>query len=95
MPMPDSTVEEVRASVLRYLQMYEQGGLTLGDLAAELAVMAPAYDHAMGGIDDAFGTLLDAAYQFRRQAADGASQGAWQQELEQALTAFRRSEAAW
>jgi hypothetical protein len=89
--MPDSTVEEVRASVLRYLRMYEEGGLTLGDLAAELAIMAPAYDHAMGGIDDAFGNLLDAAFQFRQQSSGGASLGAWQQEL----TAFRRSEAAW
>jgi hypothetical protein len=93
--MPDSTVEEVRSSVLRYLRMYEEGGLTLGDLAAELAVMAPAYDHAMGGIGDSFGTLLDAAYQFRQQSRAGPAQGTWQQEMEEALTEFRRSEAAW
>ena len=46
MPAPDSTVEEVRTSVLRYLRMYEEGQLTLRDLAAELAVMAGAYEHA-------------------------------------------------
>jgi hypothetical protein len=95
MPMPDSTVEEVRSSVLRYLRSYEEGGLTLYDLAQELAVMAPAYDHAMGGIDDSFGALLDAAFQFREQGKGGVSEGAWQQELEEALTEFRRSEAAW
>ena len=82
MPAPDSTVEEVRSSVLRYLRMYEEGGLTLGDLAAELAVMAPAYDHAMGGLDDAYQQLLATAYQHRVQsAADG---GRSPQELEEA-----------
>ena len=42
MPAPDSTVEEVRASVLMYLRMYEEGKFTLGDLAAEMAALAPA-----------------------------------------------------
>jgi hypothetical protein len=93
MPAPDSTVEEVRASVLRYLRMYEEGGLTLGDLAAELAAMAPAYDHAMGGLDDAYQQLLSTAYKYRAESrADG---GLSQQEWEQAVTIFRRVEAKW
>ena len=37
MPAPDSTQEEVRTSVLKYIRMYEEGALTLGDLAAELS----------------------------------------------------------
>ncbi len=91
--MPESTVEEVRASVLRYLRMYEEGNFTLGDLAAELAVMAPAYDHAMGGIADNYGELLSVAYQYRAQSrADAATS---YEDLERVLTEFRRSEAAW
>ena len=84
MPAPDSTVEEVRASVLRYLRMYEEGQLTLRDLAAELAVMTRAYEHAMGGIADAYGALLESAAHF----------GALE-DLEQAVTEFRREEAKW
>jgi len=84
MPAPDSTVEEVRASVLRYLRMYEEGQLTLRDLAAELAVMAGAYEHAMGGIADTYGTLLESA-----------SHSGALEELEQAVTEFRREEAKW
>lgn len=88
MPAPDSTVEEVRASVLRYLRMYEEGQLTLGDLAAELAVMAGAYEHAMGGILDPYGALLAGASRFKRR------EGAFE-ELEEAVTEFRRAEARW
>jgi len=88
MPAPDSTVEEVRSSVLRYLRMYEEGQLTLRDLAAELAVMAGAYEHAMGGIPDPYGTLLASASRFERR------QGAFE-ELEHAVTEFRREEARW
>ena len=84
MPAPDSTVEEVRASVLRYLRMYEEGQLTLRDLAAELAVMTRAYEHAMGGIRDTYGTLLASAA--RSEVLE---------ELEQAVTEFRREEAKW
>ena len=88
MPAPDSTVEEVRTSVLRYLRMYEEGQLTLRDLAAELAVMAGAYEHAMGGIPDPYGALLVSAsrFQHRADALD---------ELEHAVTDFRREEAKW
>jgi hypothetical protein len=93
MPMPDSSVEEIRSSTLRYLRMYEEGNFTLSDLAAELAVMAPAYDHAMGGISDGYGELLAAAYKFRSQSA--ADPGFSAEELEEAMTEFRRSEAAW
>ncbi len=93
MPAPDSTVEEVRASVLRYLRMYEEGGLTLGDLAAELAVLAPAYDHAMGGLDDAYQQLLSTAYKYQVEARSHG--GLPQQEWEQAVTVFRRTEARW
>ncbi|MGE0405349.1 MAG: hypothetical protein AB7O65_03545 [Candidatus Korobacteraceae bacterium] len=93
MPMPDSSLEEIRASTLRYLRMYEEGSFTLGDLAAELAVMAPAYDYAMGGITDTYGDLLAAAYKFRSQSAGDASTP--YQELESAMTEFRRAEAAW
>ena len=87
MPAPDSTLEEVRASVLMYLRMYEEGKFTLNDLAAEMAVLAPAYENAMGGIGDAYGTLLGAA---RKHASAGGTQ-----ELEEAMTLFRRAEAAW
>ena len=93
MAAPDSTVDEVRASVLRYLRMYEEGSFTLGDLAAELAVMTVAYEHAMGGIGDTYGTLLASASRYRREA--GANAGASYYDLEQALTKFRREEAAW
>jgi hypothetical protein len=88
MPAPDSTVEEVRASVLRYLRMYEEGQLSLRDLAAELAVMAGAYEHAMGGIPDPYGALLASTSRFQRR--NGALE-----ELEQAVTEFRREEAKW
>ena len=87
MPAPDSTIEEVRASVLMYLRMYEEGKFTLNDLATEMAVLAPAYEHAMGGIGDAYGSLLGAA---RKHASTGSAQ-----ELEEAMTLFRRAEAAW
>ena len=93
MPAPDSTVEEVRTSVLRYLRMYEEGNFTLGDLAAELAVMAPAYDNAMGGIEDTFGNLLSTAYKYRSESQADASTS--YEDLERAVTEFRRSEAAW
>ena len=88
MPAPDSTMEEVRASVLRYLRMYEEGQLSLRDLAAELGVMSGAYEHAMGGIPDPYGVLLVNASRFER------CQGALE-ELEQAVTDFRREEAKW
>ncbi|HZU43611.1 MAG TPA: hypothetical protein VE994_13115 [Terriglobales bacterium] len=93
MPAPDSTVEEVRTSVLKYLRMYEEGQFTLNDLAADLAVMAPAYEHAMGGISDNYGDLLQAAGDYRARADANAS--ASYERLEQALTNFRRREAAW
>jgi len=92
-PAPDSTVEEVRGSVLRYLRMYEEGKFTLGDLAAEIAVMAAAYDHAMGGIDDPYGELLAAAYKYHAQSSRDARVS--YDEFEQAVTQFRRAEAAW
>ena len=88
MPAPDSTVEEVRASVLRYLRMYEEGQLSLRDLAAELAVMSGAYEHAMGGIPDPYGELLASASGFQQR-------GRGFEDLEQALTEFRRAEARW
>lgn len=87
MPAPDSTLEEVRASVLMYLRMYEEGKFTLNDLAAEMAALAPAYEHAMGGIGDSFGELLKSS---RRC---GSPEGA--QQFEEAMTAFRREEAKW
>ena len=61
MPAPDSTIEEVRTSGLRYIRMYEEWQFTLGDLAAEIAVMAPAYDHAMGGVEDPYTRLTIAS----------------------------------
>jgi len=88
MPAPDSTVEEVRTSVLRYLRMYEEGQLTLRDLAAELAVMSGAYEHAMGGIPDPYGALLVSASRLE-------GRGGSLEELEQAVTEFRREEAKW
>jgi len=88
MPAPDSTIEEVRTSVLRYLRMYEEGQLTLRDLAAELAVMGAAYERAMGGISDPYRALLVSASRLQRH--DGSLE-----ELEQAVTEFRREEARW
>ena len=93
MAAPDSTAEEVRSSVLKYLRMYEEGTLTLNDLAAELSVMAPAYEHVMGGIPDNFGELLDVAREYRALADTKAP--ASYESLERALTDFRRREAAW
>jgi hypothetical protein len=93
MPAPDSTIEEVRTSVLLYIRMYEEGKLTLGDLAAELAVMAPAYDHVMGGIADHFGELLAAAWKYNKQHQANASTSS--EDLERVLTEFRRAEARW
>jgi hypothetical protein len=91
--MPESSADEIRTSTLRYLRMYEEGAFTLRDLACELAVMAPAYDHVMGGIADGYGELLAAAYKFRSQSATNPSFSG--EELEQVMTEFRRSEAAW
>ena len=93
MPAPDNTVEEVRASVLRYIRMYEEGSFTLGDLAAELGILAPAYDEAMGGIGDHFGRLLETAYRYRAESKADARTS--YDELERVLTDFRRTEAAW
>ncbi len=74
--------------MLRYLRMYEEGQLTIRDLAAELAVMAGAYQHAMGGIADPYGELLAAAVIFQRRERS-------LEELEEAVTDFRREEAKW
>jgi len=91
--MPESTADEVRTSVLRYLRMYEEGNFTLGDLAAELAVMTSAYEHAMGGIADTFGALLATAARYRAQSQADAR--ASYSDFEEALTNFRRQEASW
>ncbi len=80
-------MEEVRASVLMYLRMYEEGKFTLNDLAAEMSALAPAYEHAMGGITDSFGELL-------KSSQDCAS-AAGKQAFEEAMTEFRREEAKW
>ena len=88
MPAPDSTVEEVRTSVLRYMRMYEEGQITLGDLVAEMAVMSPAYEHAMGAIEDHYREVLRAA-----STTEGGQLAT--HDFEQALTKFRRAEAAW
>jgi len=93
MTAPDNTVQEVRASVLHYLRLYEQGNLTLGDLAAELSTLAPPYDEAMGGIADHFGELLETACKYRAQSNADARTS--YEELERVLTHFRRTEAAW
>jgi len=47
-------------------------------------VMAGAYEHAMGGIPDPYGALLVSA-----------SRSSALEELEQAVTEFRREEAKW
>lgn len=91
--MPESTADEVRSSVLRYLRQYEEGNFTLGDLAAELAVMSPAYAHAMGGIADSFGALLATASKYRDESK--ADTRASYEDFERAVTDFRRCEAAW
>jgi hypothetical protein len=93
MPAPDSTVEEVRSSVLRYLRMYEEGKLTMADLAAELAAMTSPYEEAMGGVEDHYGELLRAALRFDVESKRDPL--APSQDLEQRLTGFRRKEAEW
>ncbi len=89
MPAPDSTIEEVRSSVLKYIRMYEEGGITLGDLSAELAVYTSAYENAMGAVRDHWRELLVAAAERNRDQFGSFDH------LEQALTEFRRTEAAW
>ena len=89
MPAPDSTQEEVRASVLKYIRMYEEGALTLGDLAAELSVYAPAYNQVIGGVADHWSDLLNAALEQHKNP------GSDFDELETTLRDFRRTEAAW
>ena len=89
MPAPDSTQEEVRASVLKYIRMYEEGGLTLRDLAAELSVYAPAYNEVIGGVTDHWSELLNAAFEQHRKPGGGF------EVMEEKLTDFRRAEAAW
>jgi hypothetical protein len=89
MPAPDSTQEEVRTSVLKYIRMYEEGALTLGDLAAELSVYAPAYNVAIGSVTDHWSELLNAAFEQHRQP------GSDFEALETTLRDFRRTEAAW
>ena len=89
MPAPDSTQEEVRASVLKYIRMYEEGALTLGDLAAELSVYAPAYNEVIGNVQDHWSNLLNAAFEQHRHP------GSDFDELETKLRDFRRTEAAW
>ena len=93
MPAPDSTLEDVRASTLRYLRMYEEGQFTLGDLAAELAGMSRAYEHAMGALDDHYRELLAVAR--REQEIVKLNPFAGLDVLEEAVTKFRRSEAEW
>ena len=93
MPAPDSTIEDVRSSVLRYLRMYEEGQFTLGDLAAELAAMAAPYEHAMGAIEDHFRGLLAIAK--REYDITQRNPFASLDLLEEAVTKFRRSEAEW
>lgn len=82
MGMPDSSAEEIRSSVLRYVRMYEEGGLTLGDLRAELAGLTELYEHALGGVQDNYRTLLRTAANAREL-----------DDVEAALTYFRRAEA--
>lgn len=93
MPAPDSSIEEIRGGALMYLRMYEEGKLTLGDLAAELAVMVAAYRHAIGMVDDEFSALLEAALQYKSEE----QRFGWasQDDLEKALTLFRRTAASW
>lgn len=93
MAAPDSSTEEIRGGTLMYLRMFEEGKLTLGDLAAELAVMTAAYRHAIGTLDDEFSTLLEAALQYKaeQQRFGWASQD----DLEKAVTEFRRTAASW
>jgi hypothetical protein len=81
-PMPDSSVEEIRASVLRYIRMYEEGGITLRDLKVELGVWAELYEHSMGAVKDNYRVLL-------RTAADAREL----EDVDAALTLFRRAEA--
>jgi hypothetical protein len=88
-PAPDSTQEEVRISVLKYIRRYEEGGLTLGDLAAELSVYAPAYHSVIGGVTDHWSELLNAAAEQHRKP------GSDFEDLETKLRDFRRTEAAW
>jgi hypothetical protein len=83
----ENTVQEVRGRTIMLIRHYEQGRLTLHDLAQELAFLAPLYQHALGGHDDYYQALLSAA-------SDCDRTGEGSQALEQALTTFRRAAAA-
>jgi hypothetical protein len=93
MPSPDSSMEEIRNGALMYLRMYEEGKLTLRDFAAEVAVMTAAYRHAIGSVDDEFSALLEAALQYKSEE----QRFGWasQDDLEKAVTQFRRTAASW
>jgi hypothetical protein len=93
MPTPDSSTEEIRTSTLLYLRMYEEGKLTLNDLATELAVMTAAYRHAIGSLEDEFASLLDAALTFKSE--EQRLGWAEQHDFELAVTEFRRAVVAW
>ena len=80
--MPDSSVEEIRAIVLRYLRMYEEGAISLRDLKAELGVWADIYEHGMGGVQDNYRVLLRVAKDAREL-----------EDVDAPLTHFRRAEA--
>lgn len=82
-----NTVQEVRGRTIMLIRRYEQGRLTLRDLAQELALMAPLYKHALGGHDDYYQSLLTVAADFDRTGESA-------QALEQAVTTFRRAAAA-
>ena len=83
----ENTVQEVRGRTIMLIRRYEQGRLSLRDLAQELGLMTPLYRHALGGHTDYYQSLLDAAADYDRT-------GEGPQALEQAVTTFRRAAAA-
>jgi hypothetical protein len=58
---PDNELEEWRTTILRLLQKYELGGMTLRNLAEDLAAFSPAYERARGAIDDPYAVVLRCA----------------------------------
>jgi hypothetical protein len=86
MSTPDNALEEWQTRILRLLQRYEGGEMTLRALARELAAYSPAYERARGSIDDPYALFLRAGCALVAEG-EAADLGGW----DAALREFRRS----